>query len=317
MTMPFDGFLGDPRARPTGLRRFGYLVSLSLHVPPMTVFVISWLTRALLVDGGFDLPEPRGDVVYYQVPVALMTSFPGVGAARGVGGGTPTAGGDGVARRGAAGPAKRRTRRPLVLHRGTHRVKTVALEKALVGPEEFVPDDDGTAGASGTGTAGLGDGPGGGAGQTGPGGEGNGPGGMGLAKAPEPHRGEGPRPRRKGRASKDEGTGKEFEGDDETVVGAPLPGRPARISMDHAAYLRTYENFPSPLPESCWPPGRISNAILVEICVTERGDVNEVVVRESTGNDADAFLVKAIRSWRYRPRMVTGERAPVLPPHPD
>jgi hypothetical protein len=192
-------------------------------------------------------------------------------------------------------------------------VKTVAISKSLVG-EEF-PDgaDDGKDGLA-EGAGGSGEGAGAGAGQSGPGGEGVGPGGRGIMKAPEPNPGKGPRPRGKGRATKDEETGREFEGDDEGVVGAPLVGRPSRISMEHAEYLRTYDHYPAPLPESSWPPGRTANTFLVEVCVSERGDVKDVYVRQGSGGDADAMLTKGIKSWRYRPWLVMGIPRPFCHP---
>jgi hypothetical protein len=313
--MPFEGFLGDARARPSGLRMFGHLVSFALHAPPLTLFAVAWLTRALLVEGGnFELPEPENEVVYYQVPVALLTTFPGLGAKAGVGGGVPTAGGAGVERRGAIGPGRRRTRRPLLFPRDNQRVKTVAISKALSGGSEFLDGaDDGTEGFGLGGAGGAGTGAGSGAGQSGPGGEGHGPGGMGSVKAPEPNHGQGRKVGR-GKATRDEESGREFQGDDEGVVGAPLSGRPTRISMDHGNYLRTYDVYPSPLPESCWPPGRIANTFLVEVCVGERGDVNEVKVRSSPGGDGDAVLTRSIRTWRYRPLLVAGFPRPFCHP---
>jgi hypothetical protein len=314
--MPFEGFLGDARARPSGLKMFGHLVSLALHAPPVTMFAIAWLTRSLLVEGGaFDLPEPQNAVVYYQVPVALLDTFPGLGAKAGVGGGVPTAGGPEVERRGAVGPGKRRTRRPLIFPKDNQRVKTVAISKSLFGGDEFLDgSDEGNDGFGLGGSGGSGTGMGAGAGQSGPGGEGHGPGGVGAVKAPEPNQGKGPRKNAKGKATRDEESGREFDGDDEGVVGTPLVGRPSRISMEHAAYLRTYDVFPSPLPESCWPPGRIANTFLLEVCVTERGEVNEVTIRASSGTDADAILSRTIKNWRYRPRVVMGIPAPFCHP---
>ena len=311
--MPFEAFLGDARKRPTGLRVFGYLVSLSLHGPPVTLFVVTWLTRALLVGGGLELPDPRQEVVYYQVPVALATTFPGFGQGTGPVGGISSAGGNGVDRRGNAGRAKRRTRRPIHLPRGSSKLVMKAQAVPLTFDSGDEQDDGGGGGAGGNheGT-GLGQGSGTGLGRGGPGGEGNGPGGLGLAAALERSIGKSQRATKRG---PEEGLDEEDFGiDDETFVGTPLPGRPSRISMDHAAYLRTYEIFPSPLPDSCWPPGRVANAMLVEVCVTERGDVSDVVIRQSAGADADSFLTGAIRSWRYRPRLVMGSPRPFCHP---
>jgi TonB family protein len=189
----------------------------------------------------------------------------------------------------------------------TVRAQAVAL------PLDDGHSDEGGHGSSGhSDGAGLGQGKGTGLGESGLGGEGNGPGGLGMPLVRERSAGKSERAKKPGpEEGLDEG---DFGSDDPEVVGSPLPGRPARISMDHAAYLRTYEIFPSPLPDSCWPPGRVANSMLVEICVSERGEVTDVVVRQSAGNDADSFLINAIRSWRYRPRLVMGSARPFCHP---
>jgi TonB family protein len=309
--LPFQAFLTDTRTRPLGLRYFGYFVSLGMHAPPATVFVVSWLTQALLLGGGmYDLPNPKNEPVLYRVPIALDAHFPGLSGS-GSGGGSATSGGSGRDHRGAAGRVRHRARRPLTLH--PHRKQAahvLAAKPAAIGPDEHV-DDSGINGPGGNGIGGvLGDGNG--VGRGGPGGEGDGPGGMGVLAAREPRVKRPPRPKvveDKG----DESIEEAFGADNEAEVGAPLADRPTRVSMDYAAYLRTYESFPS-LPEACWPPGRTTNAVLVEICVTERGTVKDVVVRQSAGSDTDDFLTKAIRSWRYRPRMVAGSPRPFCHP---
>ena len=309
--MPFEAFLGDARKRPTGLRVFGYVVSLSVHGPPVTIFMISWLTRALLVGGGLELPDARTELVYYQVPVALSETFPGFGRGTGPVGGISSAGGNGLARRGASGAVKRRTRRPVLAPQNAAVVTVKAQPVAL--NFDRGDHDDGGHGSTGHGDGtGLGRGTGAGLGQSGPGGDGNGPGGLGLVAARERSPGKSEKAKQPG--PEDGLDENDFDADDEVTVGKPLPGRPSRISMDHAAYLRTYEYFPSPLPDSCWPPGRIANSMLVEVCVSERGDVTDVVIRQSAGSDADSFLMNAIRSWRYRPRLVMGFPRPFCHP---
>jgi hypothetical protein len=310
--MPFEAFLGDARKRPTGLTVFGYAVSLSLHGPPITLFAITWLTRALLVGGGLELAEPRAEVVYYQVPVQLSSIFPGMGQGAGPVGGISSAGGNGRDRRGSVGRSKRRARRPLVAPSRTALV-TVRAQPVALAVGDDGDDDAGVGGLGGHGDGnGLGHGDGMGLGRGGPGGEGNGPGGLAMAAARERSAG---KSKKADKPAAEEGDEEgDFGDDDESYVGTPLVGRPARISMDHAAYLRTYEVFPSPLPDSCWPPGRVANSMLVEVCVTERGDVSDVVIRQSAGSDADTFLSSAIRSWRYRPRLVMGSPRPFCHP---
>ena len=309
--LPFQAFLTDKRTRPLGLRYLGYVASVGIHAPPATIFVISWLTQSLLLGGGsYELP-PVTDPVVYRVPIALDAFFPGL-AGRGSGGGSPTAGGAGNDRRGAAGPVKRRARRPLIMPRRGKSQQVLAATPAAIGPDEHVDEDVGHHGPGGNGFGGL-HGSGMGTGSGGPGGDGHGPGGIGVLAAREPRLK--PRPRIK--VVEDDGGGdaleEAFGADDEGVVGTALTGRPTRVSMDYAAYLRTYESFPS-LPEACWPPGRTTNALLVEVCVSERGTVNDVVVRQSAGADTDSFLSTAIRSWRYRPRLVAGSPRPFCHP---
>ena len=308
---PFQAFLTDTRTRPLALRYFGYFVSISMHAPPVTVFAMTWLSQALLLGGGmYDLPTTKNDAVYYRVPVALDAHFPGL-SGHGAGGGTPTGGGFGHEHRGASAHVRHRARRPLMLPSHRRTSATVLAEKpAVIGPDEHVEED---AGLNGHGLLGLGGlvGNGTGIGNGSPGGEGDGPGGDGVLAAREPRT---KRARPKVHDDKGEDSIEEAFGlDDEGVVGAPLADRPSRVSMEYAAYLRTYESFPS-LPEACWPPGRTANALLVEVCVSERGTVNDVVVRQSAGSDTDDFLTKAIRSWRYRPRVVGGSPRPFCHP---
>jgi hypothetical protein len=313
--LPFQAFLNDTRTRPVGLRFIGYFVSLGVHAPPATVFMMSWLTQALVLNGGFyEAPSTQNEALLYRVPVHLESYFPGLPSS-GSGGGEATAGGSGKDRRGASGPAKRRARRPLLMPRHPSKSTVVlAASPAAIGPEEHVEEEGGLHGLPGNGMGGLA-GNGTGVGSGGPGGDGIGPGGPGvLATRTEPRPKTRPRPKVVDEAEAgDNALEESFGADDVQVVGVPLQGRPSRVSMDYAAYLRTYESFPS-LPEACWPPGRTTNAVLVEICVTERGDVNDVVVRQSAGPDTDAFLTKAIRSWRYRPRLVSGSPRPFCHP---
>jgi hypothetical protein len=309
--LPFQAFLTDSRTRPPGLRYLGYMVSVGIHVPPATAFVISWLTQSLLLGGGsYDLPSPASEAVLYRIPIALHQFFPGQ-AGRGSGAGLPTAGGAGSERPGAGSPVKRRARRPLTLPRPGQSKQVLTAAPAAIGPEEHVEEEAGHHGPGGNGSGGL-HGMSTGTGTGGPGGDGQGPGGLGVLAAREPRARTRPRPT----VTEDDGDDaleETFGSDDVGVVGAPLQDRPPRVSMHHAAYLRTYESFPT-LPEACWPPGRTTNALLVEICVSERGTVSDVVVRQSAGADTDALLSQAIRSWRYRPRLVAGSPRPFCHP---
>jgi TonB family protein len=97
-------------------------------------------------------------------------------------------------------------------------------------------------------------------------------------------------------------------------LAGPSPGEPsprelpAAISAGEASYLRTYETFPS-LPRSLWISGRTYH-VLVEVCVTDGGRVADVLVRSGAAPELDRTLVSAVRSWRYRPRIVAGAARP-------
>ena len=222
---PFQAFLTDTRTRPLGLRYLGYFVSLGVHAPPATVFVMSWLTQALLLGGGmYDLPTSRNETIYYRVPIALHAHFPGL-SATGSGGGSPTAGGAGKDRRGAAGRVRHRARRPLVLHHRKQSTHVLASKPAAIGPEEHVEEDAGINGPGGHGIGGI-TGNGNGIGNGGPGGEGDGPGGMGVLAAAREPRTKRPRPKVVDDKGDDQSLEEAFGDDDVTEVGTPLADRP-------------------------------------------------------------------------------------------
>lgn len=339
--MPFSAFLQDARARPLGPRLLGHAASLALHGPPLALFVAAWLTRALVLDHALDLPEFRATprLVYYQVPAHLVDGLPA-----GASGGAATTGtlaGEQGARRGKAGASKRRSRRPLVFHRLHKRAAHGPLPEKVA---EIGPDESGDAhhpgnglGHHDNGSADHGDGDGAGTASGGAGDsahtlgakrglatEGDGAASDGTAAVDArlglwvPPKLERKDPGRGGPA-RDHAAGSDGEGplddgeDDVGMVGAPLPGRPMRVSMNFAAYLRTFDPVPS-LPESAWPPGRNTNSVLLEICVSERGEVADVIVRQSAGPDVDQSLLGVIRTWRYRPRVVRGTAQPFCHP---
>jgi TonB family protein len=335
--MPFDGFLNDTRTRPLKFRLIGYAASIALHAPPLGVFVAIWLTRVLVLDHALELPDyRRTSIAYYSVPVHMVNGTFGAGTGVDSSSSSTLAGGDLGAPKGKSAVGKRRSRRPLVFPAAHRRVRPAPapVKPVAIGPEELAHDEgdawdmnghgnalEGSHGAGGAESgAGTGKGHvalaalGSGVGQPGRGAGAQGGRGAGSLEArlaawipPEPP-GKDPRLRDKNRRGSQDGDFVDEEGlagDDQALVGPPLPGRPQRVSMNYAAYLRTYEPFPT-LPDSCWPPGRTTNTVLLEICVTERGEVADVVVRESAGEEVDAYLTAAARTWRYRPRMVQG-----------
>ena len=342
--MPFEGFLNDARARPVGLRALGYAASLAIHGPPLGFFVAAWLTRALVLDHSLDLPDyRRARAVYYEVPVQMMHGIPGDGAGAQGTSDSFTAGGIWAARVARAGSAngaaggrwnfrwpsaefggRRCTRnlRSLVPRSSRPTTAWPGMPTASGGPSSRTrpaPAVVKTAMAAATAVPcsrrrarawarpdearrlAKGRGPDSDQAR------------MAMWVPPEPKQKE--NRARKGRGELD-GEGEEIdEGgvDDTALVGTPLPGKPLRVSMNYAAYLRTFEPFPT-LPDSCWPPGRTTNTVLLEICVSERGEVSDVVVRESAGDEVDAHLTAAARTWRYRPRMVQGSARPFCHP---
>jgi hypothetical protein len=328
--MAFESYLGDARTRPFGLRLFGYVASLTIHVPPLTLFVFAWLTRELVLDHAFDLPSSRSKLVYYEVPVQIVDGIPGGlfgdhGATRGVTH-ARTVGG----RTGNIGSGKRRIRRPLTYAHAHKRVMGPVPLPTVTGHDDHGSHDGNGHGHKGTAFGDHGTGPGERGAKEGEGGGLGTVAGLGAsardANARHPEsvsleaklaswippelekretgRGKG------GTGSADaEGAGQDQAVKDEQIAGPPQPGRPQRIPMNFAAYLRTYEAFPT-LPESCWPPGRLTNSMLLEICVSDRGSVDEVMVRQSAGDEVDGYLTTAVRNWRYRPRVVQGVARP-------
>jgi hypothetical protein len=85
------------------------------------------------------------------------------------------------------------------------------------------------------------------------------------------------------------------------------------LTSGAAAYLRTYETFPT-LPDSSWSWGKRTYAFMMKVCVAESGHVDEVVIQRGSRPDLDAHLAAAIRTWRYRPWIVSGSARPFCHP---
>jgi outer membrane biosynthesis protein TonB len=86
------------------------------------------------------------------------------------------------------------------------------------------------------------------------------------------------------------------------------PSEPISITAGEAGYLRTYEDYPS-LPRSLWVTGRVYS-VLAQICVSARGEVSNVTIKHGAAAELDRAVTVAMRSWRYRPRMVEGAPRP-------
>ncbi len=95
--------------------------------------------------------------------------------------------------------------------------------------------------------------------------------------------------------------------------GALIPGPAQELSAGAAAYLRTYETFPS-LPDGSWSWTRRTYVFHLQVCVTESGQVDDVVMQRGTRPDLDAHLSRAVRTWRYRPWIVSGSARPFCHP---
>jgi TonB family protein len=89
---------------------------------------------------------------------------------------------------------------------------------------------------------------------------------------------------------------------------APEPAAPPLVPSSEASYLRTYETFPG-LPGNLQRRGSVYH-VLVKVCVAADGRVHDVTVAQGGALDLDRVLVTAVRTWRYRPRLVAGTPAP-------
>jgi hypothetical protein len=91
-------------------------------------------------------------------------------------------------------------------------------------------------------------------------------------------------------------------------------GAPAHeLSAGAAAYLRTYETFPT-LPDGSWGWSKRTYVFFLKVCVAENGQVDDVIIQRGSRPDLDVYLAAAIRTWRYRPWLVSGSARPFCHP---
>lgn len=324
--MAFEAFLNDPHARPARTSGLGYLASLALHGPPMVWFAVTWLTHAMLIGSSGFVTEHRVKPAILTIPVSFFSDKHGAGSAAS----EPSKGRDtGKPRAGIAGRSGRGTRRGLV---SPHEVKPLPSNRPEIDMYAAnvllaaLQTDDGLGSSSGTGSGlggdGFGDGTigiGHGGGGLGIGGFGDGTsGGLPTAVHQQPvHEAAGHEPL----AGVSSGRG------GRPNDGAPAPGsevevevapgraiKAAYISQESAAYYRNPDaSFPS-LPEAYWATGRSEYRMLFQICVSTEGTVSKVVTLKSATREIDDYLSAAIRSWRYRPRIVAGMPSPFCHP---
>ena len=94
---------------------------------------------------------------------------------------------------------------------------------------------------------------------------------------------------------------------------APRGAPTHELSSGAAAYLRTYETFPT-LPDGSWGWSKRTYVFLLKVCVAESGQVDDVIIQRGSRPDLDAYLAAAIRTWRYRPWIVSGAARPFCHP---
>jgi hypothetical protein len=325
--MAFETYLSDTRARPAVATAIGYIATLGLHGPPLALFVSAWLTHSLLI--GYSAPTATAVrfVPAYQIPSSLLASGHALGDAPGsAGGGKP------ARRRGVHGRSGRSARRGLVAPRS---VKPLP-DPGLMDQGSFLAWLDASegllggtsAGGNGTGTEGK---------DSGDSGDGNvkesGGGGSGLTSSgtagaavavgtpPEVAAPARPKPPTPAHGHTQPGAGNDQApadqvAEEEDVLAAPSPGRPYKasyLSESVGKYFRTYEVYPS-LIDSYWSGGTTTYLLAVEICVSTDGEVSNVTFQQGANEDVDKLVATAIRSWRYRPRIVGGSPRPFCHP---
>jgi hypothetical protein len=80
-----------------------------------------------------------------------------------------------------------------------------------------------------------------------------------------------------------------------------VPYAPLKESTD----LRTYDVFP-PLPASQWTSDR-PYVVVLDVCVSGDGQVSDVALVKPASRIFDPVVLDAVRTWRYKPRLVDGE----------
>ena len=97
----------------------------------------------------------------------------------------------------------------------------------------------------------------------------------------------------------------------EVIQPEALPATPQSrrwLDGDEARDLRVHDSLPL-LPEGL-RASRVNEAVLFEICVSEKGTIESVTVPDAGGGVLVSALRTAIWSWRYRPLLINGSPAP-------
>jgi hypothetical protein len=82
----------------------------------------------------------------------------------------------------------------------------------------------------------------------------------------------------------------------------------AFIPNREATVLRVRDLFPR-LPLAMWGR-RTPYLVVLDICVTVNGDVDAATLRSSASPELDPLVLAAAHGWRYRARVVHGEKLP-------
>jgi len=301
--MAFEAFLDDERARPARRRFIGHAVSFLLHAPPAVAFFVYAATQSHVIGTAGVIPEMAHRRGGYFVPMLMWhSSF--------LSGGVAAAPGPEKAMR---DPLRHglplRQRRPAL--RQPTAIGPIPPFEAPAEPVEYEPpglDDVELDALLEDGVEGILEGAA----------QGAVPSGGNPIVVPKPK----PEPVVRGPAAGSSGNSHEAgvgPGDGPGMNGpggAIVTGRdspPSYIPSELATHFRTYEHFPS-LPESFWPPGEITCPFLAEVCVGTDGSVATVAIKEGATEEADGIVNRAIRSWRYRPRLVGGVPRPFCHP---
>lgn len=88
--------------------------------------------------------------------------------------------------------------------------------------------------------------------------------------------------------------------------GPATPTRAPVIAPETARALRVYDTFPMLLAQNALTRAEV----LVEVCVSDHGQVSDAVIAQGGMRAIDNTLRTAIRSWRYRPLVVNGAATP-------
>jgi hypothetical protein len=80
------------------------------------------------------------------------------------------------------------------------------------------------------------------------------------------------------------------------------------VSLREATSLRQYDFFPR-LPAGAWGAAG-PYVVAAEICVSAEGTVSEATLMTAASPQLDPVVLDAIRTWRYRPRLIDGAPGP-------